>query len=208
MSARGCEADRTENVVFSYAPEHTPAIRFHTIPSSCVGQAETLADARNAYRAELCGLLRIDRRELPPVIEHVEAKVHGMLVRDKVGAVRRDPTGDRMLLQTLLAEGPAQEELRAYLDGVCGEGAEPVVVLAESQDTVGSVLDQMTATDTVVVAYADPARVIGWAAIYGPEADGAADVPRVADPRLDRLPLGALARTHPRVRLDRLPHAS
>lgn len=114
----------TENVVYNYAPEENPAIRYHSIPSSCAGQAETLADARTSYRADLTGLLRVGRRELPPVIEHVETVVHGMLVREKVGAVHRDNVADRMFLQTLCADGEAQAELRAYLDRACGDGVE------------------------------------------------------------------------------------
>jgi len=197
----------TENVVYNYAPEEHPAIRYHAIPSSCIGTADTLADARTSYRAELTGRLRVGRRELPPVIEHVETKVHGILVREKIGAVHRDHGADRMFLQTLLADGHAQAELRAYLDGACGNGVEPVVVLAESQDTVGSVLDQMTPTDTLVVAYSDPGREVGWAVIYGPLVDDV-EVPRVsADAQLYELPVRALADSHPRVRLETLPHA-
>ena len=97
----------------------------------------TLADARASYRADLTGLLHVGKRELPPVIEHVETVVHGMWVREKVGAVHRDHAADRMFLQTLLADGQAQDELRAYLDRACGAGVEPVVVLTEPQDTVG-----------------------------------------------------------------------
>lgn len=168
MSAR-------ENVVYNYSPEFAPAIRYRAIPSSCTGAAETLAEARAAYRSDLSGLLRVGRCELPPVVEHVETKVLGILVREKVGAVHRDLVADRMLLQTLLADGQAQQELRAYLDSASGVGVEPVVVLADPQDTVDSVLEQMTGTDAVVVAHCDPARAVGWAAIYGPEVDAAVD---------------------------------
>ena len=142
------------------------------------------------------------------MVEHVETKVHGILVREKVGAVHRDPTADRMLLQTLLAEGQAQQELRAYLDSACGAGVEPVVVLADAQDTVESVLEQMTATDAVVVAYCDPARTVGWTAIYGPDVEAAVDAVDVAgggDPRLGDLPVDALAGR--RLRVRQLPHA-
>ena len=127
-------------------PTRSRPIRYHSIPPSCAGAANTLADARASYRADLTGLLHVGKRELPPVTEHVETVVHGMLVREKVGAVHRDHAADRMFLQTLLADGQAQDELRAYLDRACGAGVEPVVVLAEPQDTVGSVLDQMTPT--------------------------------------------------------------
>ncbi|MFN8228908.1 MAG: hypothetical protein U0R18_19550 [Mycobacterium sp.] len=201
MSAR-------ENVVYNYSPEFTPAIRYRAIPSSCAGAAETLAEARAAYRSDLSGLLRVGRRDLPPVVEHVETKVHGILVREKVGAVHRDVSSDRMLLQTLLAEGQAQQELRAYLDRACDAGVEPVVVLADPQDTVDTVLEQMTATDAVVVAYCDPTRAVGWTAIYGPGVDSAVDAvdaPGDQDPQLGALPVDALAGR--RLRMQRLPHA-
>lgn len=198
-----------ENVVYSYVPEENPVIRYHSMPLACSGTAETLADARASYRADLTGLLRVGRRELPPVIEHVETKVHGMLVREQVGAVHRDHGADRMLLQAVLAEGAAQEELRAYLDRACGHGVEPVVVLAEPQDTVGSVLDQMTSADAVVVAYSDPVRDVGWTAIYGPEVDVAVGLPEIATVRqLRELTVDALADRYPQMRVASLPQAS
>ena len=94
-------------------------------------------------------------------------------MREKVGAVHRDHAADRMFLQTLLAPGRPQDELRAYLDRACGAGVEPVVVLAEPEDTVGFGAGSDDPADAVVVAYPDPDRDVGWAAIYGPEAEGA-----------------------------------
>ena len=201
-------AHPAENVVYTYAPQGDPVIRYHSVPLACTGTAETLADARTSYRADLTGLLGVGRRELPPVIEHVETKVHGILVREQVGAVHRDVAADRMFLQTLLADGAAQAELRAYLDRACGDGVEPVVVLTDAADTVGSVLEQMTPADAVVAAYCDPGRDIGWAAIYGPEAQGAVDVPRVStDSGLCELTVDTLASRYPQVRLASLPYA-
>lgn len=199
----------TENVVYTFTPEAHPAIRYHSIPLSCAGAAETLAEARSSYRADLTGLLHVGRRDLPPVIEHVETFVHGMMVREKVGAVHRDHRADRMFLQTLLAPGAVQDELRAFIGQVGDAGVEPVVVLVESQDTVGSVLDQMTTTDAIVAAYPDPAREVGWTAIYGPEVEGAVDVPRVSTGggALAHLPVGALASRYRRMRVQTLPHA-
>ena len=60
-----------ENVVYSYVPDEEPAVRYHSIPLSCAGAANTLADARASYRADLTGLLHVGKRELPPVTEHV-----------------------------------------------------------------------------------------------------------------------------------------
>ncbi len=185
-----------ENIVFTVGPDELPAIRYRTIPRACSGFASTLAEARASYRGELTGLLNVERHELPPVIEHVEAKVHGLWVREKVGAVHRDCRADRMLLQTLLAPGEAQAQLRAHVAAAADAGVEPVVVLVEPNDTVASVLDQMAPEDAVVVAYADPAdptAEIAWAAVYGPEAKGACDIPVVVDDDIREMPIGRFA---------------
>jgi hypothetical protein len=170
--------NHVENVVYRYHPDDHPAIYYHALPSARAGSAEDLGAARSAYRADLTGLLGVDRHELPRVVEHLEAVVEGIWVRTRVGAVHRDHTGDKMFLQTLLAPGRPQEDLRAQLELAAGRGIEPVVVLVEHTDTVGSVLDQMTPRDTVVVAYSDAENVVGWAIIYGPEAEGRQDIPR------------------------------
>jgi len=151
----------TENVVYRIGPDEA-VIEYRAVPSDCVGAAPTLNTARSAYRSELSRRLHVDRHGLPPVIEHVEARVHGIRVREQVGTVHRDHTGDRMFLQTLLAAGDAQAELRAYLTAA---QQDPVVVLTEPADPLGSVLDQMTDEDAVVVAYPDSARELGWAAM-------------------------------------------
>jgi hypothetical protein len=168
----------TENVVYRYHPDNHLAIYYHAVPSGCAGSAEDLGAARSAYRADLTGLLHVDRHELPHVIEHLEAVVEGIWVRTRVGSVHRDHTGDRMFLQTLLAPGRAQDDLRAQLELAAGRGMDPVVVIAEHTDTVGSVLDQMTPRDNVVIAYSDAENTVGWAIIYGPEAEGRQDIPR------------------------------
>ena len=170
--------NNVENVVYRYHPDEQPAVRYHAIPSGCAGGADDLGAARSSYRSDLIGLLHVDRHDLPPVIEHLEAVVDGMWVRSRVGAVHRDHSEDRMFLQTLLAEGSAQESLRAQVALATDRGLEPVVVLAESADTVGSVLDQMTFRDTIVIAYSDVESTVGWAAIYGPKAEVRQDIPR------------------------------
>ncbi|CAN5756275.1 hypothetical protein BH09ACT7_BH09ACT7_18120 [soil metagenome] len=167
-----------ENVVHRYHSDDQPAIRYHAIPSGCAGSAEDLSAARSAYRGDLTALLNVGRHDLPPVVEHLEAVVEGMWVRTKVGAVHRDHTGDRMFLQTLLAPGRVQDDLRAQLELAAGRGLDPVVVIVEPADSVGSVLDQMTPRDTVVLAYSDAQTGVGWALIYGPEAAGHQDIPR------------------------------
>jgi len=168
----------SENVVFRYQPDADPAIHYQGIPSRCTGSGADLGAARAAYRGALTELLGVDRRELPPVVEHLEAVVDGMWVRTRVGAVHRDHSGDRMFLQALLAPGRVQDDMRAQLELAARRGLDPVVVIVESSYPVGFVLDQMTPRDTVVVAYSDPDAGVGWAVIYGPEAEGRQDIPR------------------------------
>jgi hypothetical protein len=187
----------TENVVYTYEPESNPAIRYRSIPSGCSGTAATLDEARSSYRADLTRLLGVERRDLPPVVEHVEAIVNGMWVRERVGTVHRDHNADRMLLQTLLAPGPAQEELRAYVHTAADRGCQPVVLLAEPEEPVAAVLSQMTPHDAVVVAYSDAECEVGWAAVYGPQAQGANEIPPVSwDSELLSMPIGKFARAH------------
>jgi hypothetical protein len=199
-----------ENVVYSVTPNGREAIRFRAIPSDCSGVAATLGDARSSYRAELISRLGVGRRDLPPVIEHVEAPVHGMWVREKIGAVHRDHYADRMFLQALLAPGEAQHHLRAHVEHAAQCGADPVVVLVEPDEPVGAVLEQMTPHDAVVVAYSDPDDVVGWAAMYGESVVGApAAVPTQLTPSM---PVGDLGTAQslrvPLELLATLPQAS
>jgi hypothetical protein len=167
----------TENVVYRTAPEGQPVISYRSMPADCVGTAETLAQARASYRAELTQLLHVERYDLPPVVEHVEAKVAGIWVRSKVGAVHRDRLTDRMFLQRLLTPGDPQDEVRAYLGSAAGAGVEAVVVLAEPEDPVATVLDQMAPGDAVVVTYPSERDGLGWTAIHGPEAAAPDELP-------------------------------
>ena len=158
-----------ENVIYRYDPQKQPCIRYHAIPSACTGSAENLEAARSSYRNDRIRSLHVDRHNLPPKVEHLEAAVSGMWVRTRVGAVHRDHRADRMFLQTLLGSGSAQDALRAAVDMAADRGLEPVVVIVEPTDNVGSVLDQMTARDTLVVAYSDVEATVRWALIHGPE---------------------------------------
>ncbi len=183
-----------ENVVYRYQPQSDPAIYYHGIPSGCVGSGADLGEVRAAYRRALTEMLHRDRYELPPLTEHLEAVVDGIWVRSRVGAVHRDHTGDRMFLQALLAPGRAQDDLRAQLELAAGRGLAPVVVIVESSDAVGTVLDQMTPRDTVVVAFSDPETTVGWTVIYGPEAEGRQDIPRApSDLQLREMSIAELA---------------
>ncbi len=162
----------TENVVYRYDPDGHPTVGYHAIPSLCAGGAGTLGEARASHRDSWARLLNCARRELPSVIEHLEGEVAGMWVRTRIGAVHRDLVSDRMFLQTLVSPGTAQDELRDALESVISWGAAPVVLIVESDDTVGSVLDQMTPRDTFLVTFCDSANAVGWIVAHGPEVEG------------------------------------
>jgi hypothetical protein len=170
----------TEHVLFRYDPRSVPSITFDSLPHGCTGGAATLDAARKMYRSAMSGMLGLSRHELPPVVEHLEAIVADMWVRSEVGAVHRDPLGDRMFLQTLLSKGPAQDAMQADLRrATANQAATPVVVIVEPYAAVGTVLDQIRAADTVLVVHCDTRNVLGWVTIYGPNAEGRDDIERI-----------------------------
>jgi len=181
MTSVHCEPSRSrlphcrcvEQVVYRYDGDRVPAITYRSLPHGSTGGADTLDEARKIYRSGMTRLLGVSRAELPHRVEHVEALVGGMWVRDRVGAVHRDALDDRMFLQRLLSAGPAQDTMRAYVRDIEHRGANPVIVLAEPGDTVGSVLDQMRASDVLVVVHPDRRKLLGWVAVYGANAVGA-----------------------------------
>jgi hypothetical protein len=171
----------TDHVIFRYDPDNLPELTFRAVPSGCAGGANTMTEARASYRTSLSARLHVDRRALPPVVEHLEGLVCGMWVRTKVGAVHRDKSSDRMLLQILLAAGDEQAGLRDEVARLTEAGAEPVVVLAEPDHMIETLLDQMSARDALLVAHSEDNGSVGWSVLYGPESFGGQDVPHVHD---------------------------
>lgn len=195
----------TENIVFRYDRNRSPFISYHSMPRGCTGAANTLVAARQHYRSTMTRLYGLSRDELPPIAEYMEAVVAGMWVRDKIGAVHRDPFRDRMFLDSLLSAGPVQDALRTYVEELICRGANPVVALAEPDDTVGSVLDQMRSEDTLVVAFPDPADGIGWIAICGSRAARVHDaVPLIAGTKWRAMPISLLTHRSGRAKAMRV----
>ncbi len=168
----------SDHVIFRYDPDHQPQLTFRGVPSGCAGGASTLAEARVAYRTCLSARLHVDRRALPAVVEHIEGLVSGMWVRTRVGAVHRDKSSDRMLLQILLAE---QSGLREEVTRLTEAGAEPIVVLAEPDHALETLLDQMSLRDALVVAHSDDNGSVGWGVLYGSDSVGSHGVPSLTD---------------------------
>ncbi|BBY66089.1 hypothetical protein [Mycolicibacterium helvum] len=183
----------TDHVIFRYDPDSQPQLTFQGVPSGCAGGANTLAEARAAYRMCLSARLHVDRRALPPVVEHIEGLVRGMWVRTRVGAVHRDKSSDRMLLQILLAE---QSGLREEVTRLAGTGAEPIVVLAEPDHAIETLLDQMSGRDVLVVAHSDDNGSVGWGVLFGSESAGSQGVPWASDDESFRAtPVATFTRT-------------
>jgi hypothetical protein len=182
-----------EQVVYRNDRNRSPSINYHCLPHGCTGAANTLLEARQHYRSTMTRVLGVSRDELPPMDEYIEADVAGMWVRDKIGAVHRDPFTDRMFLDALLSAGPVQDAVRASVEDLTRLGANPVVALAEPDDTIGSVLDQLRPEDTLVVAFPEPSHGIGWFVICGSRAARVPDaVPLIAGTKLRAMPLSLL----------------
>jgi len=186
----------TDHVIFRYDPDRQPEITFRGVPSGCAGGANTLGEARGSYRSCLSARLHVDRRALPSIVEHIEGQVCGMWVRTKVGAVHRDKSSDKMLLQILLAE---EAGLRDEVSRLASAGAEPVVVLAESDHLLETLLDQMSLRDALLVAHSDDNGSIGWSALFGAESVGGSGVPHVYDAELRATPVASFTQTCARV---------
>jgi hypothetical protein len=192
----------TEHVVYAYHHGASPAITYHSVAHACAGRANTLDEARTSYRSDMAELRGAGQRELSSAVEHLEAIVAEMWVRDRIGAMRRDSMGERMFLQTLLSEGPAQCALRAHMERAASRGMRAVVVIVEPDDTVGSVLDQMRADDVLFVAHRDADTIVGWSALFGPEAGEADEAIRVPDNAgLRAMPVRELTRNHRAIRI-------
>jgi hypothetical protein len=74
---------------------------------------------------------------------------------------------------------------------------QPVIVLAEPGDLVGTLFDQMRVGDVLVVAHPDSRRLLGWVTLYGGHAAGAgaaATVLHLPDARM--MPVAALTRRY------------
>ena len=112
----------SEHVVYAYRHGASPAITYHSVPHACAGGAATLDEARKSYRSSMAEKLGVGQRKLPPVVEHLEAVVAGMWVRDKIGAVRRAAADDRMLLQAcLLTDRSNRSALTSSAQPVAGQ---------------------------------------------------------------------------------------
>jgi hypothetical protein len=160
-----------ENVVYSYDPAYQPAFQYFSIPSCCVGGGNTLDEARSSYRSHLALVLEVSQDGLPTVVEHMETAVAGVWVRAGLGVEHHDRIDGREFVEMLLVQGRAMEGFRTHLYSATTASGAPSVVIVHPHDTLGFVLDQMTAEDALWIVFPEDHETVGWVAIYGPEAD-------------------------------------
>lgn len=172
LKDRGSRRTVPENVIFSYDSAYQPAFQYFSTPSGCVGGGNTLEEARNSYRSALARVLGVSEDQLPTVVEHLETSVDGVSLRTRLGAEPDDRAYGRMFVEMLL-RGRAMDGFRTYLESPTTASGTPSVVIVQPDDTVGFILDQMTAHDALWIVYPQSDETIEWVAIFGPEAEGA-----------------------------------
>jgi hypothetical protein len=161
-----------ENVVYSYDPGCHPVFQYFSIPSWCVGGANTLDEARSSYRSDLARVLGVGEDGLPAVVEHLETSVTGVWVRTGLGVEHHDRVDGRTFVEMLLLQGRAMDGFWTCIHSATTASGAPSVVIVEPHDTLGFVLDQMTAHDALWIVFPEDQENVGWVAIYGPEAEG------------------------------------
>jgi hypothetical protein len=140
------------------------------MPSACIGAANTLDEARAAYRTDLVQLRNIDGDSLPPAVEQLESVTSGIWIRAEVGTDRLTGSPRQQLMEALAARVLARDDLSAALANVSGAEGMPVVVVVDAERPLASVFDQMTAFDILWIVCADDLSNMAWAALCGPQA--------------------------------------
>ncbi|MDC8974654.1 hypothetical protein [Mycobacterium marinum] len=146
----------TENVIYTYEGEYRPPWQYYSTPHSCVGGGDTIDDARASYREALASLLQVDPTDLPPIVEHIEVEAtDGVFVRYPA----RDPlraNGAQLVTQLLRDPSFFDPRLEKALRLAPTAGGYPVLVITELHDPINLALDQMTAHDSLWLAFPLP----------------------------------------------------
>lgn len=185
---------RSENVIYIYDPEYSPAVQYYSLPSRLTGGADTLSEARCSFRSAMADRAGIGNHELPAVVEHQEAVIANIWVRTRIGGFRRSGTCGDTLRRLLRSESdPALHQLNSELDSVTDRGLRPVVVVVEPDEPIAAVATQMASDDALWLAFTDCRLDLAWLAIYGPDADtGDGAVLRIEDIDLPAMAIGTL----------------
>jgi hypothetical protein len=131
-------------VVFRHYDGMNPSWQYHSMPASIVGGASTLEAARDDYREALRFFLDTDA--LPKIAEYVEHEVShfGVWIRLPLNEPNR---------RTVLKEVTAQlrPEDQDWFAAHPTAGGDPVVLPGDPDQTISSVLDQITPYDSLIL---------------------------------------------------------
>lgn len=160
-----------QTVIYRLNDAEDPAWQFYSMPESIVGGGKTLSKARAEYRAAL--KFSLDSVLLPGFTEYVERQVgnSGIWLRLPIDYSDFDGVIDRVR-----AELAAYPEDREFFFANRTAGGDPVVVAAASpDDSLRTLLDQMTNSDCLILAMMrhTPEKVQNvWLALAGSETEG------------------------------------
>ena len=136
-----------QTVIYRLDTAHKPQWQFHSMPESAVGGGNTLDEAREEYRDALHFLLDTD--ELPEIREYIEKEAHvGIWVR----TLLTDPHGDAQVQEIgrQISSYPP-EDLDGFFYRNPSAGGDPVVFHGHPNDQLGSIFQQMTPFDSLIL---------------------------------------------------------
>lgn len=136
-----------QTVIYRFVPAHDPAWQFYSMPESTVGGARTLDEARAEYRDALAFSLGTD--SLPEVHEYIEGEVGdlGIWLRLPIDHPNVDGVFEQVGRQIV-----AYPEDRDFFFANPTAGGDPVIVTATPDAPLSSILEQMSAYDSLILA--------------------------------------------------------
>ena len=141
----------TENVIFTYDGDYQPQWQYYSMPHSCIGGGDSPEAARSSYRDSLAFQLQVDVAELPTIREHIEIEAYdGVYVRYASGSPLR--ARGAKLVADLLRTPFYDRQLQVSLHSSTTAAGYPVIVIAEPDDSISSVVSQMTDQDSLWLA--------------------------------------------------------
>lgn len=162
-----------QTVVYRLDAAHRPAWQFYSMPESIVGGGKTFEAARSEYLAAL--RFTLDTTDLPPVREYIEREI------GSTGIWLRLPF-DHPNFDGVLSE--VERQIMGHPDDLpwffanATAGGDPVVVTTAVDSPLVSLLDQMTAYDSLILTmlYKPPSGKIQtvWLALTGAESEAEA----------------------------------
>lgn len=134
-----------QTVIYRFDPAHDPAWQFYSMPESIVGGGKTLTEARTEYRDAL--RFALDTDDLPPVQQYIEREIGnlGIWLRMPVGHGDYD-----VILRE--AERQIEPDDRDWFLSYPTAGGDPVIVNAQPEAPLSSILAQMTVHDSLILA--------------------------------------------------------